>query len=285
MISSLEQSFIYQHAYIPEHLSHYVQAVTQAEAFFIQGCLVYVREAHLSLVAYPITTDPSFRDSELEESWLLELLSDLQQAYEPQVISVISPIRLDGLRGWELVGEDQYYQLQIDQVKPDKKIRNLIQRAERECIVESDQTFDCRYKKLVNEFLKTHRVSAETRSIFKRLPRISKNPGCVLISAFNQHRKLVAFDIFDFSAAHTGFYLFNFYSRRHYVPGASDLLLSHGIQLAHQQGKKFLNLGLGIHPGIEMFKQKWGSQPFMRYYAYQKEPEIDQAEDVLFGKL
>jgi hypothetical protein len=46
-----------------------------------------------------------------------------------------------------------------------------------------------------------------------------------------------------------------------------------------------LNLGLGIHPGIVHFKEKWGGQPLLNYFAYQKEPEIGQVEYDFFAKL
>ncbi|HSQ25661.1 MAG TPA: hypothetical protein VLM80_00925 [Anaerolineales bacterium] len=283
MISNEENTYILQRAYIPEHLPNYVEAATGAETTLIQNCLVYTRESHLSLVAYPLTPNGNFQEE--NSGWLERLTSSLMETYNPQVFSIISPIRCIFLDGLENTGEDQYFRLKLDQVKPGKKIRNLLQHAERELTVVTDQKFDCRHKRLVNEFLKKHRVSPETRSIFKRLPRISKAPGCVLLSAFNQRGKLVAFDLFDFSADSSGFYLFNFYSRSQYVPGASDLLLFRGMQIALQQGKKYLNLGLGIHPGVEQFKAKWGSQPFLKYLAYQKEPDVEEAADNFFAKL
>lgn len=283
MISAQEKALIYQNAIIPEQLPHYVEAVTQAETFLFEECPVYVRGGHITLVAYPLG-----RSSDLFEgdnSWLVELLAELQRKFDPQVFAVISPMQNALFSSWDLKGEDQYYRLDLDSVRPDKKLRNIIHRAQTELSVSFQEKFDCRHKRLVNEFLRTHKVSPETHSIFKRLPRIIRHPECVLISAVNLHRQLVAFDVFDFSAAETGFYLFNFFSRSHYVPGASDLLLWHGIDYARQHGKKRLNLGLGIHPGIERFKQKWGSQPYLKYFAFQKEPDVEEAVDALYAKI
>lgn len=283
MISNEEKTYILEKAYIPEHLPHYVEAVTGAETTLFQDCLVYTRESHCSLVAYPLTSSGDFNHE--NSGWLEKLTTTLVETYNPQVFSLISPKKYDSFDDLERTGEDHYFRLDLDHFKPDKKLRNLIQRAERELNVVSDQKFDCRHKKLVNEFLSTRQVSSETRSIFKRLPRISKTKGSLLLSAFNPRGKLVAFDIFDISAHSYGFYLFNFYSRAQYVPGASDLLLLHGMQIAHKQGKKYFNLGLGIHPGIEQFKAKWGSQPFLNYFAYLKEPDVEEATDNFYAKL
>jgi hypothetical protein len=37
------------------------------------------------------------------------------------------------------------------------------------------------------------------------------------------------------------------------------------IRTAQEQGKRFLNLGLGINAGVRHFKEKWGGTPFLNY--------------------
>jgi hypothetical protein len=59
--------------------------------------------------------------------------------------------------------------------------------------------------------------------------------------------------------------LFNFRSKKPNIPGASDLLFKEMVNLAHAEGKKAINLGLGIHAGIRRFKEKWGGMPFLPY--------------------
>ncbi len=58
-------------------------------------------------------------------------------------------------------------------------------------------------------------------------------------------------------------YMFNFRSQARYIPGASDLLLSTVTQQAIADGKKYMNLGLGINPGVAFFKEKWGGVVFL----------------------
>ncbi len=283
MISSQEEAYIYQNAIIPEQLPHYVEAVTRAESSLFQDCLVYRRDNHITLIAYPLGWEAG--KLIYDETWLAAIISEFQNEFEPQVLSVISPVTGDMFEDWVLKGEDHYHRLDLKFLKPGKKLRNIIRRAQGELTVSVGDPFDCRYKQLVNQFLKTNKVSVETRAIFKKLPRIVRNPDCVIFSAKDRRGKLVAFDVFEFGAEKTAFYLFNFFSRSNYVPGASDLLLSYGVDYARQHGKRFLNLGLGIHPGIERFKQKWGSQSFIKYFAFQKEPEIEEAVDVLYAKI
>lgn len=283
MISPKEKAYISENAIIPEQLPHYVEAVTQAETSLFHDCLVYRQDDHITLIAYPFGWEAG--KMIYDETWLSELISELQNEFKPQVLSVISPFQGDLLNDWVIKGEDHYYRLDLKLLKPGKKLRNIIRRAQGELTVSVGDSFDCRYKQLVNQFLKKNKVSAETRSIFKKLPRIVHNPECEIFSAKDRRGKLVAFDVFDFSAEKTAFYLFNFVSRINYVPGASDLLLAYGVDYARQHGQRFLNLGLGIHPGIERFKQKWGSQPFLKYFAFYKEPEIEEAVDALYAKI
>jgi hypothetical protein len=69
----------------------------------------------------------------------------------------------------------------------------------------------------------------------------------------------------DLGAADYAFYLFNFRSGKINVPGASDLLFHEMVNLAQTEGKKALNLGLGINAGVRRFKEKWGGTPFLNY--------------------
>ena len=75
----------------------------------------------------------------------------------------------------------------------------------------------------------------------------------------------MAFNIVDLGAADYAFYLFSFRSSKINVPGASDLLFHAMVNLAQTEGKKAVNLGLGVNAGIRRFKEKWGARPFLNY--------------------
>jgi hypothetical protein len=52
------------------------------------------------------------------------------------------------------------------------------------------------------------------------------------------------------------------------------------VQLAQSDRKQAINLGLGIHPGIRRFKEKWGGEPFLAHNSV-----LIQRKQVMLGKL
>ena len=79
--------------------------------------------------------------------------------------------------------------------------------------------------------------------------------------------------------------MFNFSSGANYVPGASDLLLFEVIQQAEAEGKKYINLGLGINPGVTFFKEKWGGVAFLPYASCLYHPTRKEFLEALLQKL
>jgi hypothetical protein len=90
---------------------------------------------------------------------------------------------------------------------------------------------------------------------------VSYSKTSFVLNARDSAGKLVAFDIADFGAKHYAFYMFNCRSRQHHVPGTSDLLLQALIKEAEQQGKTYVNLGLGINQGVAFFKKNGVASP------------------------
>ena len=68
------------------------------------------------------------------------------------------------------------------------------------------------------------------------------------------------------------------------MPGASDLLLEAVIGAARSEGKRLVNLGLGINPGVRRFKQKWGGEPLLPYAYCRYAPGPPRPLDLLLGK-
>jgi hypothetical protein len=79
--------------------------------------------------------------------------------------------------------------------------------------------------------------------------------------------------------------MFNFSSDTRYVPGVSDLLLSEVIQQAKTEGKKYINLGLGINSGVTFFKEKWGGSAFLPYAFCLFRPSKKESLETLLQKL
>ena len=120
---------------------------------------------------------------------------------------------------------------------------------------------------MVEEFVKTHLAAEATRFIFKRIGEyLSSCPTAWLFDAVNGKEDLVGFDVAEFKPRTYAHYMFNFSSETDYIPGASDLLLSEIIEQAKAEGKKYINLGLGINAGVTFFKKKWGGESYLPYH-------------------
>jgi len=255
MLSREEQRFVREHAYIPEHVPEYVQAVSHGEPFIHEGHLCFVCGRHLIFVGYPLPADHAGDPEELCESAC--------RRFRPRTVSILAP-EITALAGHEVPAEDSYYGLALPYgpLKPD--IAYMIRRAGRELRVVQGE-FGRDHARLIERFLEARNTTAGHREIFAAIPRyLSESTGARLLEA-RKGRELTAFDIVDTAAAHYLFYMFNFRSITSYVPGASDLLFSEMIRLAEQEGKTSVNLGLGINEGVRRFKEKWGGRPFLPY--------------------
>jgi len=145
-------------------------------------------------------------------------------------------------------------------------VHNMLCRASREVSVEQSNKWQKMHETLVAEFLSTHQLSEESQRIFLKIPEyVSSSKSVSILNALNNEGDLIAFDVADYGSRDYAFYMFNFTSRKNYIPGASDLLLSEIIAIARKKGKKFLNLGLAINKGVAFFKQKWGGIPFLNH--------------------
>ncbi len=255
MLSASERRYVLEHAYVPEHLVHYFTAISRMEPFLIEDCICYVREGWVNLIAYPISSPPG--DSHPEE-----VLEKAVRRFKPTRVAVISPmtIEVEPLAILER-GSDFYYLLELENLSLSKKLRSGIRSASKRLEVKEGE-FGEEHLRLVKGFFERG-VEERVKELFLRLPAYASLSEPLLLEA-RLHDTLVAFSIFDFSSRFA-FYMFNFISRRSYVPGASDLLLYHGIQRALAEGKPLMNLGLGIHRGIARFKEKWGAKRWLRH--------------------
>ncbi|NOZ59791.1 MAG: GNAT family N-acetyltransferase [Euryarchaeota archaeon] len=253
MLSASEGRYVLERAYVPEQLVHYFTAISRAEPFLLEDCVCYAGEGHVSLIAYPLSSDLSkFRPG--------EVLERAVERFKPAQAAVISPSRIEvePLAVLER-GSDHYYLLELEKLRLRKKLRSGIRSAGRRLEVEEGE-FGEEHRALVEEFLERG-VGERTSQLFLRLPDYASRDEPLLLEA-RRRGTLVAFSIFDFSSRFA-FYMFNFISRRRYVPGASDLLLYQGVQRALEEGKKLMNLGLGISRGVARFKEKWGARRWL----------------------
>jgi len=259
MISQEESNLIYDHAYVPEHLVEYVIAVTDGEPYLYQNYLCYKNGETLIFIGYPLGA--TFNEKKMEAS-----LDAASKTMKPHIISLIAPTI--ATRSARIVQQhsDSYYRLDLNALIVTPKVRNMLHRASQKVSVEQSNEWKDEHKAIVDEFLVTHQVSEESRHIFIRIPEyVSASKSVHILNALDNEERLVAFDVVDYGSKDCAFYMFNFASQKHHVPGASDLLLSEMIASARERGKRFVNLGLAINKGVTFFKQKWGGVPFLNY--------------------
>lgn len=279
MITAAQMKYIEEHAYVPEHILQYVTSISQTEPFLIGDFITYVKQGHLIFVGYPL------RES-FDEKKMMKTLDDAINRFKPDEVALTAPSIPPYIAGFTHSPSDHYYRLDIEALTISQKQRNMLNRAGRELSVEKNKDFDEEHRKMVDDFLKTHPVDDATRFIFKRIDEyLSSSTTAWVFDARNKRNELVAFDVAEFKPMDYAIYMFNFSSDALYVPGASDLLLSEVIQQAKTERKKYINLGLGINPGVTFFKTKWGGTPFIPYTSCLYKPSKVEVLDRLFQKL
>jgi hypothetical protein len=255
MLDSEDHRRIYQHAYLPEHLPGYVEAVSGAKPYLHDDYLCFFHKKHLIFVGYPVgkqSADPA------------RIYDTVCERYMPVTVAVIAPEIWLPADTCEQHPPDQYYRLGLPLKSLDSGLAYMIRRAKKELQITSGE-FGKEHRKLVNSFLAAHDLTSAQKYVFRHIhPYLKKSKSTRLIEARKGNR-LVAFTIADMGSADYAFYMFNFRSTKDKIPGASDLLFHEMVKISQSEGKKAINLGLGIHPGICRFKEKWGGIPFLSY--------------------
>lgn len=271
MLSSAESSRIYRHAYLPEHLPEYVQTISGAQPHLHRNYVCLTRQSHLIFIGYPLSgsSDDAPR-----------AYASACERFAPSTVALIAPDIWLPPAAVKMQPRDTYYRLNLPLKTIDSKTANMVRRAGRELTVRHGK-FLREHKKLVKAFLKDHRLTAEQIDVYNRIGKyLTRSSTAYLIEA-KKRDLLVAFTVVDTGSADYAFYLFNFRSKKENIPGASDLLFKAMVDLAQSEGKKAINLGLGIHEGIRRFKKKWGGIPFLPYAA----ALIDLKQAPVLGEL
>ena len=279
MITTGQEEYIQDHAYVPEHIPQYVTAISQTEPFLFGDFIAYARKGHLILIGYPLK-------EHFVEKQLQGALEDAVKRFKPETISLTAPSIPPSLKDCTHSPSDHYYRLDLSSLSISQKLRNMLKRAGRELAVEKKRNFDEDHRRIVEEFMKAHPVDEETRFIFQRINAyLSASKTAWIFDARTSSGGLAAFDVAEFKPKNCALYMFNFSSGARYVPGASDFLLFEVIQQAKAEGKKYINLGLGINPGVTFFKEKWGGVAFLPYASCLYHPTRKEFLEALLQKL
>lgn len=279
MITTDQLAYIEEHAYIPEHMIHYVTAVSEAEPFLFGDFLAYAKKDHLIFIGYPLKE--TFQEKQMQTA-----LEEAIKRLKPQTVALTAPAIPFTVNDCGHPPSDCYYRIDLSALSVSQKVRHMLNRACRELSVKRSRDFGKEHQNLIEDFLRFHPVDETTRFIFERIgDYLSTSPTAWVFDARKDRGELVAFDIAEFKPRNYAIYMFNFNSETFYVPGASDLLLSEVIKQAKTERKKYINLGLGINPGVTFFKRKWGGVVFLPYALCLYHPSRKENLDTLLQKL
>ncbi|MEW5721605.1 MAG: hypothetical protein AB1896_00745 [Thermodesulfobacteriota bacterium] len=274
MLSRAERDRVFRQAYVPEHLPEYVAAVSGAEPFLHQDHLCFVSRSHLLFIGYPLGRP----DADTAEAW-----ASARRHFAPKTTALIAPEINLPPEEYGLEAQDHYYRLDLPAPRPGPKTANMVRRAGRELAVGPGR-FGRDHRRLVKDFLSRRDLPQEQKRLFHRLDAyLKRSPTARLLEA-RKGRVLAAFNVLDLGSADFAFWLFSVRCLKLNVPGAVDLLMNEMAALALAEGKKAINLGLGLTGGTRRFKEKWGGRPFLAYAsAIQKRSFFDP--EALFRKL
>jgi len=257
MLEEHQRNLIHELAYLPEHVPDYVQAVSGAEPFLHESRVCFLRQEHLILVGYPLVQNHPIANRQA-------YLSACER-FRPSTVAVIAPSLWSGDAPAVVGSRDDYYRLELPLLRPAAETAYMIRRARRELDV-SIGHFGKEHLLVIENFLENRDLDPGHQEIFKKIPDyLAASDSARLIEA-RRGDELAAFSVVDIGSADYAFYLFSFRSRLN-IPGASDLLFFEMAELAAAEGKKAINLGLGVSPGIRRFKEKWGGEAFLPYFS------------------
>ncbi|HOP86795.1 MAG TPA: hypothetical protein PLM71_04695 [Syntrophorhabdaceae bacterium] len=259
-------NFIYDNAYIPEHIYTYVQGISDVDVFFFMPYVCYFKEGLLIFIGYPLKDISNL-------SSLKAILDKAISKTRCDKVRIILPSwPINGLSDYKLISRDEYFRLDLTSFTIKSKIRNMINRASRDITVERTRTISSEHSYLIERFLDEKKIDGDTKWIMEHIVSyVVKSNTAWILNGRDAKGRLIVFDVVDVFSRDYIFYMFNIRSIDKYIPGASDLLFYELIKMGIENKKRYINLGLGINKGVSFFKEKWGGQPFIPYYLLEKE--------------
>jgi len=260
MLSPEEEKYILEQAYVPEHIVNLMVPISKGEPFLAEEYLYFAHDNWLIFVGYPL--DKAFSVARCEA-----VAQQAVDALRPEYLWFIGPEMPPVLsNNCQERQSDWYYKLDLALTHPKPSLLRQAENAAQEARVEITRKFTRQQAALITEFLKREDLPPMIRELYRAMPDyIASSPSSVLLAAYEKKERLTALFVVELSAREFATYVLGCYSRRHYVAHASDLLFREMIELAKEEGKNYINLGLGVNAGIRRFKEKWGGTPSLAY--------------------
>lgn len=271
MLEEEQNQYVYARAYVPEHLPEYVHAISGLNPFLVSDYLCYHGGGHLLFIGYPLIQQTASLENAYQKA---------MDRFQPDTVAIIAPEIWLSPGQYHETSPDKYYKLNLPISTPNPKVAYMCRRAARELRV-GRVDFGRPHLKLLKQFVSEREWTGHRKRLFDKIPAYMKTCRQAVLLEAKKGKHLIAYTIVDLGAVDYAFYMFNIRSKDHHVPGASDLLFQEMVNMASENKKRVLNLGLGVNSGVRRFKEKWGAQAFWPYRSVLVRPQGDSRSRTL----
>jgi hypothetical protein len=147
MITTEEEKYILERAYIPEHIVGLMTSVSGGEPYLFQNYFCCRKEDWVILVGYPLEKDFTIKD-------LAAVIDETKRRFRPRYLSLIAPELPPSLSAsCEEKETDNYYTLSVPMGPIKSGIRRLIRKAQENATVERSREMGEAHKALTEEFI------------------------------------------------------------------------------------------------------------------------------------
>ena len=282
MLSPVEEAYILDQAYVPEHCIHLMTLVSGGEPFLIDDFFICRKKNWIILIGYPL--EDNFTPDQLEN-----VFSKVKKEFRPESVSLVAPQMPSSLAATcPETQSDAYFTLETQRPVIRSPVKRNLRKARQNLRVESSSTMQEEHQELMHEFAARTLLSERVKRLLFKMPEfVVRADTAFVLNAWDKSNKLAAFYVVDLEAKQFSNYIIGCHSKKNYVLGASDLLLFELINLNLEYNKQYIHLGLGVNAGIRRFKEKWGGVPTRRYEMCElvfKKPTIFESI-MSFGRL
>jgi hypothetical protein len=260
MISPEEKAYILNHAYVPEHLVDLITQVSGGEAYLIEDYLCLRGRDWSIIVGYPLAA--AFLPEALQT-----MAARVLERFRPREAWIIAPSLPSAMLASCVEREsDHYYTLDLGGEIPEGRLIRVVEKARQNLTVERGAALTLAHQELMREFMGRVELHPRVQKLLLAMPAYVSNARTAwVLNALDKKGNLAAFSIIDLAAKNFSTYVIGCYSRKNYVPWASDLLFYEMVKLSQEHDKSYIHLGLGVNAGIRRFKEKWHGLPTIKY--------------------
>ena len=260
MIDAGQRRYILDRAYVSEHSPDLMTIVSGGEAHLYGGYVVYSGDGWAVVNGYPLE-GPS------DGEGLEEAVERANARFSPRYLWLVAPGIPAGFRKRICEREtDEYYRLDLSEFDPSRRLMREVERAAERLVVERTRAMGPDHESMTVEFIRHVDPHERVSGLYQAMPDfVRRSPDALVLDARTREGRLAAFYVMDMAPTGFASYVVGCHSRTVRAPHASDLLFVEMVAAARGAGKRYIDLGLGVHDGIRRFKTKWGAEIFLPY--------------------